>query len=120
MEQLLVHLLGDFVLQSDYCATNKNKKSLPCLLHVLIYTSCFLLLTQSWKALLVIGITHYIIDRYPIIVKKLIWYKNHINPWGKYVPFEYCNVTGTFDDAQNCIDRKPGIPDPSTHGIYSR
>ena len=97
MEQLLVHLLGDFVLQTSWMALNKNKKSFPCLVHVLIYTSCFLLLTTSWKALLVIGATHFIIDRFPIIVKKLIWWKNHF-PSG-YFPYSYCDTTGYYDNS---------------------
>jgi len=77
---------------------NKSKKSLNCLVHVLIYTSCFLLLTTSWKALLFIGATHFILDRWHIIVKKLIWWKNHF-PTGKYPPYGYCDTTGYYDDS---------------------
>ena len=98
MEQLLAHIFGDFVLQSDWMAMNKNKKTLNCLVHVLVYTSVFLLLTSSWKALLVIGGTHFIIDRFPIIVKRLIWWKNHF-PLMKYPPFIYCDTTGYYDDS---------------------
>ena len=98
MEQLLAHIFGDFILQSDWQALNKNKKTFNCLVHVLIYTSVFLLLTTSWKALLVIGTTHFIIDRFPIIVKKLIWWKNHF-PTGKYPPFIMCDTTGYYDDS---------------------
>ena len=97
MEQLLAHIFGDFILQSDWMAMNKNKKTLNCLVHVLIYTSVFLLLTTSWKALFVIGGTHFIIDRFPIIVKKLIWWKNHF-PTG-YLPFSMCDTTGYYDDS---------------------
>lgn len=95
----LCHFVGDFILQSDYMALNKSKKTINCLTHVIIYTSCFLLITLSWKALLFIGITHFIIDRFPIIVKKLIWYKNHINPTLTYLPFKYCDTTGYYDDS---------------------
>jgi hypothetical protein len=99
--QILVHLWGDFVFQSDWMAMNKSKRSFNCLIHVLIYTSFFLLLTISWKALLVISVTHFLIDRFPIIVKRLIWFKNHLNPKFKYVPFKYCNITGYYDDFTN-------------------
>jgi hypothetical protein len=99
MEQLLVHLLGDFIGQSDYMALNKSKKTIPCLVHVLIYTSCFLLLTTSWKALVFIGVTHFILDRWHTPLRRLIWSKGHLNPTFSYPPFEYCNTTGYYDDS---------------------
>jgi hypothetical protein len=97
MTQIFAHLIGDYILQSDWMAMNKSKRTWPCLVHVLIYTSCFLFLTTSWKALLVIGGVHFILDRWPVIIRRLIWLKNHINPKFKYVPFEKCRVTGYFD-----------------------
>ena len=99
LQQLLIHGIGDYILQSDYQALNKSKCWFPCFIHVLIYTSMFLFLTTSWKALLVIGGTHYIIDRYPIIVKRLIWLKNHGNPTFRYPSFKCCDTTGYFDDS---------------------
>lgn len=95
---ILCHLTGDFWLQSDWMALNKAKKTLPCLIHVLVYTACFLALTLSWKALLFIGITHFIIDRFPVIVKRLIWLKNHL-PFFKYPSYRLCDTTGYFDDS---------------------
>lgn len=114
MEQLLCHLFGDFIAQTNWMAMNKNKKTLNCLVHVFIYTSIFLLLTTSWKALLVIGATHFIFDRFPIVIKKLIWWKNHF-PTGKYPPFALCDTTGYYDDSPynsneansiDCINKK--------------
>jgi hypothetical protein len=100
---LLCHLVGDFWLQSDWCALNKAKKGwegfFACLIHCLIYTSCFLLLTFSWKALLFIFATHFILDRFPIIIKKFIWLKNHIGPTMEYPPFHWCDSTGYYDDS---------------------
>ena len=92
MEQLLCHLFGDYILQSDYMAMNKSKRSLPCIIHVILYTSCFLFLTFSWKALLVIGVTHFILDRWHFFIKRMIWLKNHIGPGFKFVPFDKCNI----------------------------
>lgn len=94
----LCHLVGDYWLQSDWQAINKGKKTLNCFVHVLIYTACFLFLTTSWKALLFIATTHFIIDRFPIIVKKLIFWKNHF-PTLDYPFWEYCNSTGYYDDS---------------------
>jgi hypothetical protein len=42
MTQLLAHLFGDFVFQSDYLAQNKAKRSWPCFVHCLLYSLCFL------------------------------------------------------------------------------
>lgn len=107
MEQLLVHIFGDYLLQSDWCAMNKAKRTLPCLIHVLIYTACFLILTTSWKALLVIGGVHFILDRWPIIIRRLIWLKNHIGPGFKYVPFYKADATGCYDNLMADVLYKP-------------
>lgn len=94
----LCHLVPDFWFQTDWMALNKGKKSLNCFVHVLIYTACFTMLTLSWKALLFIGATHFILDRWHIILKRLIWWKNHF-PTFKYPPFKYCDTTGYYDDS---------------------
>lgn len=105
--QLLVHFWADYFWQSDWMAMNKSKRTWPCLVHVLIYTSCFLILTTSWKALLVIGVTHFIIDRWPVIIRRLIWFKNHLGPAFKFVPYEKCNITGYYDNIANEVTGKP-------------
>lgn len=99
MEQLLVHLLGDFALQSDWMALNKSKRTIPCLVHVLIYTACFLLLTTSWKALLVIGATHFLLDRFHTPLKRLMWLRGHLNPWFRYPEYAKCDTTGYYDES---------------------
>jgi hypothetical protein len=104
----MCHLVGDYFLQSDWMAMHKGKKTLNCLVHVLLYTSCFLFLTLSWKALLFIGVSHFILDRFPIIIKRMIWIKNHL-PTSFYPPFEFCDSTGYFDDSPyNTLTLKPG------------
>jgi hypothetical protein len=115
MEQLLLHAIGDYWIQSDWMALNKAKKTFNCLVHCLIYTSCFLLLTVSWKALAFIFLTHFIIDRFPIIVRKLIYWKNHF-PLG-YPRWELCASTGYYDDSpyntvkpSKDIIKKIGLP----------
>lgn len=99
MSQLLVHIFGDYVMQSDWMALNKSKKTLPCLVHVLIYTACFLLLTMSWKALLVIGATHFILDRWHTPMKRFIWLRGHLNPHLDYPEYGKCDTTGYYDDS---------------------
>jgi hypothetical protein len=96
---LLTHLFGDYVFQTDWMAMNKAKKTLPCLIHVLLYTACFLTLTLSWKALLFIGATHFIIDRFPVIVKRIIHFKNSVFRGNNYPLYEDCDTTGYYDDS---------------------
>lgn len=64
MEQLLLHLWGDYITQTDWMATKKTTRWFPAVLHGLLYTLPFLLLTQSPAALAVIGLSHILIDRF--------------------------------------------------------
>lgn len=75
MSQLLCHLWGDYILQSDWMAKGKAIWWFPCLLHVLLYSAGFLVLRPSWNALAVIFATHYLIDRYRL-TRLLVYAKN--------------------------------------------
>lgn len=108
MAQLLTHILGDYFLQSDWMALNKNKSSLTCLIHCLTYTACFLLLTTSWKALLLIGGSHFLIDRFGL-VRYVIWLKNWQSPNG-YAPWPACSLTGYFDQGNSAEPPWPRRP----------
>jgi hypothetical protein len=77
--QILAHLWGDYILQSDWMAENKTKAWFPCACHVLFYSLGFLLFRPSWNAMLVIAGTHYFIDRYRL-ARYLVWMKNWIAP----------------------------------------
>jgi hypothetical protein len=77
MEQLILHLLGDYVTQSDWMANNKTKRFLPAFLHAIVYSFPFLLLRPSWVAFAVILVSHFIIDRYRI-ARFMVWVKNVI------------------------------------------
>jgi hypothetical protein len=98
MLQLFAHLIGDYFLQSDWMALQKNKKSLNCFVHVLVYSLPFILFfTPSPLAWFAIISTHFFIDRFQL-AKYLIWVKNHLNPTLSYFPFSVCKLTGYFDD----------------------
>jgi len=78
MEQLLLHLIGDFILQNDYVATNKKNKGLLglciCICHGFLYTVPFVIfLDLSITCALVICVTHVIIDRTIITTRFLAW-----------------------------------------------
>ncbi len=68
MEQLLAHLVGDYVLQSYWMAKNKKSKLWVSAIHAAVYTLPFLFLTLNPYSLLIIFATHAIIDRYTGIV----------------------------------------------------
>jgi hypothetical protein len=75
MEQLLLHLLGDYVTQTDWMAQNKTRSKVAALLHAAIYTLPFLLLTQSTPALFCIFFSHYLIDHYRL-ARYVVFAKN--------------------------------------------
>lgn len=76
---VLAHLAGDYVFQSDWMATEKLKRWWPAVVHGATYTLPFLLVTRSPLALLVIGGTHVVIDRYRL-ARYAVWLKNQIGP----------------------------------------
>lgn len=117
MEQLLCHLVGDYFLQSDWMALNKNKKTIPCLVHVIFYTIIFLFITNNIQALSLIALTHFIIDRWSI-AKYIIYIKNFINPTFSYYSFDQCSVTGYYDSWRNPDEGQAARPKFITTWLY--
>lgn len=64
MIQLILHLIGDYVTQSDWMANNKTKRHWPAFVHAVVYSLPFLVLQPSELAFWVILGTHFLIDRY--------------------------------------------------------
>jgi hypothetical protein len=93
---LLAHLVGDYVLQSHWMATAKTSAWWPALVHAGVYTACHLPVTRSVPALVVIGGSHAVIDRYRL-ARHLIWAKNHLAPAGHRPP-AWAPCTGTGYD----------------------
>lgn len=75
MIQLILHLIGDYVLQSDWMAQNKRKSSIAAGAHAVTYSLPFLLLQPSWMAFAVILGTHFLIDRFGL-ARYVVWLKN--------------------------------------------
>lgn len=74
MIELLAHLVGDYVLQSQPMADRKVTDIRWALIHATAYTLPFLLLTQDLQRLAVIALTHALIDRYRIAARWVAWY----------------------------------------------
>jgi len=74
MEQLLLHLFGDYIIQNDWMALNKKKDGLKgwlsCAIHCLTYSLPFLLIANPIQVFMVF-ITHFILDRTNIVVSIL-------------------------------------------------
>lgn len=116
MEQLILHLIGDYVTQSDWMATGKTSKYAPAAIHATVYSLPFMLLRPSWSAFAVILITHFFIDRFRL-AKYVAYAKNFLAPatftglwrntadddgyyWQarKKYAWSNCNVTGYSSD----------------------
>jgi hypothetical protein len=93
----LLHFVGDYILQSDWMATEKTQKWVPAVAHATTYTLPFLLLTRNPIALLVIGGTHLIIDHYRL-ARHLVWVKNFLGPRRTWRPWAECSATGYPSD----------------------
>jgi len=61
---VLLHLTADFWLQSTWMAVKKHQLWIAAIVHGAVYTAAFLVVTLDWRSLLVIGVTHTLIDRY--------------------------------------------------------
>lgn len=58
-DQIVCHLVGDYIIQSDWMANEKRKRSLAAGLHAVTYAIPFLFLTFDPLALGIIAGTHY-------------------------------------------------------------
>lgn len=92
-DQVLAHMVGDYVLQSDYMAAEKTKKSLAALIHAVSYALPFLFFRPSWEALAVIVVTHFVIDRWRL-ARYVCWIKNLVGPPKTWRSWEECKGTG--------------------------
>lgn len=77
----MAHMVGDYLIQSHWMANAKTKQWWPAILHGVTYTLPFVLITQSWLALLVIGGTHILIDHYRL-ARYVVWFRNQLAPRG--------------------------------------
>ena len=89
--QLVAHLVGDYIIQSDRMATEKTSKSTWAAIHAVTYTLPFLLISRSPAALAFIAVTHFVIDRWRL-ARFVCWAKNAIG--GSYAPWAECSATG--------------------------
>lgn len=95
---VLLHFVGDYLIQTDWMAQLKTKRWSPAIIHGITYGLPFLLITQSWLAMLVIIGTHIIIDHYRL-ARHVVWFKNQLAPKAYRYKWSEGNLTGYRNDA---------------------
>jgi len=96
--QIVAHLVGDFVIQSHWMATNKSKRSFVTAIHAITYALPFLFLTRSVLASSLIALTHFVIDHWRL-ARFVIWARNSLAPVDSRVAWADCShVTGQPKD----------------------
>lgn len=94
---IVCHLVGDYLLQSDWMALHKTRRWWPAIAHGLTYGLPYLVLTRNpWALLLIVG-SHIVIDRYRL-ARHLCWIKNFIAPRGFNQSWSDCSATGYPND----------------------
>jgi len=79
LHELLLHLVGDYLLQTEQMALRKGRSWFWAVFHAGVYSLPFLLVIQRWEAWAVIFGTHAVIDRYQLAMfvcrfKNLFWF----------------------------------------------
>ena len=91
MEQLILHLVGDYVTQTHWMAIRKTQCSKAAAAHAIVYSLPFLLLAPSTLAFAVILSTHFLIDRYRL-ARYVVFAKNWVT--SPAVRWSECSGTG--------------------------
>lgn len=74
-DQILAHLVGDYILQSHWMAQEKTKQSVAAIVHAICYTLPFAFLTHNGSALAAICLSHFLVDRFRL-ARWVVWLKN--------------------------------------------
>lgn len=96
VEIIVGHLVGDYVMQNDWMASNKKTGSWPCLVHCALYTlSMWAAVSMAhqdvaawplWAWSVIFG-THFVFDRFGLAFKMMDQmtgqrsFAEHLAPW---------------------------------------
>lgn len=87
--QIVAHLIGDYLLQSDWMANNKTSRSVAAAAHVLAYSVPFVIwFRPSVGACLFIAVSHFVIDRWRL-ARFVVWAKNLMAPRMSWLVVHY-------------------------------
>ncbi len=82
IEQIILHLAGDYMLQNQWMSNKKTENNptgyIVAIIHSLIYSLPFWVFLTNWQGWLFIFISHFLIDKYELgkIWIKLANYRN--------------------------------------------
>ena len=96
-DQILAHLVGDYLIQSDWAATEKTKRSLAAAVHAITYGLPFLFFRPSIAAFAFIAVTHFVIDRWRL-ARYVVFAKNFLAPRPSWPEWSRCSATGYDKD----------------------
>ncbi|HEY1297827.1 MAG TPA: DUF3307 domain-containing protein [Chloroflexota bacterium] len=91
-DQLIVHVIGDFMLQSDWMARSKTRDSFAAAVHAIIYAIPFLVFRPSPLAWFTIAGSHFLIDRWRL-ARYVCWASGLLAP-PPYRSWTDCKQTG--------------------------
>jgi hypothetical protein len=91
-DQLLAHVIGDYLLQSDWMARYKTTRSFPAVVHALAYSVPFLVLRPALLSWLLIASSHFVIDRWRL-ARYLCWAGGLLAP-PPHRSWRECEMTG--------------------------
>jgi len=97
-DQLLAHVVGDYLLQSDWMARNKTTRSLPAVVHAVTYSVPFLVLRPAPLGWLVIVASHFVIDRWRL-ARYVCWAGGLLAP-PPHRRWRECETTGFPPDRE--------------------
>jgi len=74
----IAHLVGDFLLQTEWMATRKTTSSLACAVHVLVYLIPFVVCPLHWWQIALIGAQHFLQDRTRMVAWWMLRWKRTV------------------------------------------
>lgn len=96
---LLLHFLGDFILQSEWMATNKSRDFGALFAHTMVYSMCFLPFF-GWKFALVTFLFHTGIDGFTSQITSYLWNRDELHWFFVTIGFDqflhYVQLVGVY------------------------
>ncbi len=103
--QLVAHVIGDYILQSGWMATQKHKSHWPATVHSFVYGTPFALFFEpSALAMAVIVGTHFAIDRWQL-ARYVAYAKEFLAPPGTWLTWKECCDTGVSEKTPAYVSR---------------
>jgi len=114
MHWIYAHLIGDYLLQTDWMARNKKGSTIACLTHVLVYMLPFCFTHMAWWQLLLIGSQHFLQDRTHFVARYMRFTGSRVFSAPPYSPWSVIVVDNVFHILFIACVTSMSIPWPNT------